>query len=484
MQNALRPSLSFILLTVIGFALYLPGFFTIPPVDRDEARFAQSSKQMIETGNYLDIRFQGDVRYKKPIGIYWLQTAATRILGTPPYNQIWTYRIPSLLGAIASLWLMYLIGRTLVSPAVGFGAALLLASSLILPVEARLAKTDAMLLAMTLLAMWPLAKAYKNQTQSSWVDAGLFWLAIAVGILIKGPIILMVVGLAILSLCILQKSPKLFLQLRPVSGIAIVGLCVAPWLIAITLQSHGLFWQESVGHDMLGKVASGQEAHDLPPGTYVSLLLVLFSPAIIAVVRGLIYGWRNRADRVTQFLLAWLVPSWLIFEIVPTKLPHYTLPLYPAISLLAAIATSKLNFSDRRLRLAFAIPVAIAFALNVEVFGFVVPHLENFWLSRELQQTLASHHLQDRRLYVASYAEPSVVFLNGTRTQLFAEGTDAVDALVRDPRAVVAIASEEQTEFWDDQKQRHLRLTKIADINGFNLGKGRAENIKLYTEEP
>src|SRR5690348_10657135 len=62
----------------IAFALiaFLPGFFQIPPVDRDEARFAQSSKQMVETGNYVDIHFQGEVRYKKPIGIYWMQAAA------------------------------------------------------------------------------------------------------------------------------------------------------------------------------------------------------------------------------------------------------------------------------------------------------------------------------------------------------------------------------------------------------------------------
>ena len=52
---------------------FLPGFFQIPPIDRDEARFAQATKQMLETGDYVDIRFQDEVRYKKPVGIYWLQ---------------------------------------------------------------------------------------------------------------------------------------------------------------------------------------------------------------------------------------------------------------------------------------------------------------------------------------------------------------------------------------------------------------------------
>ena len=82
---------------------FLPGFFaTIPPVDRDEARFAQATKQMVETGD-VDIRFQDEVRYKKPVGIYWLQAAGVKAgeaLGIRGCAQhIWLYRIPSLIGA-------------------------------------------------------------------------------------------------------------------------------------------------------------------------------------------------------------------------------------------------------------------------------------------------------------------------------------------------------------------------------------------------
>ena len=65
-------------LIVVSLLAFLPGFFQIPPVDRDEARFAQATKQMIETGEYVDIRFQDEVRYKKPVGIYWLQAAAVK----------------------------------------------------------------------------------------------------------------------------------------------------------------------------------------------------------------------------------------------------------------------------------------------------------------------------------------------------------------------------------------------------------------------
>jgi len=67
------PARAVAVLLVASLLAFLPGFFQIPPTDRDEARFAQATKQMLETGEYVDIRFQDEVRYKKPVGIYWLQ---------------------------------------------------------------------------------------------------------------------------------------------------------------------------------------------------------------------------------------------------------------------------------------------------------------------------------------------------------------------------------------------------------------------------
>ncbi len=98
-------------LVAICLVSYLPGFFNIPPVDRDEARFVQATKQMIESGDYVDIRFQDQVRYKKPVGIYWLQAAAVRAaeaLGaSDPRTTIWLYRLPSLIGAVGAVLLTY-----------------------------------------------------------------------------------------------------------------------------------------------------------------------------------------------------------------------------------------------------------------------------------------------------------------------------------------------------------------------------------------
>ena len=93
-------------LTLAALLSFLPGFFQVPPIDRDEARFAQATKQMVETGDYVDIRYQEEVRYKKPVGIYWLQAGVVKTasaLGMPrALETIWLYRIPSLIGALGA----------------------------------------------------------------------------------------------------------------------------------------------------------------------------------------------------------------------------------------------------------------------------------------------------------------------------------------------------------------------------------------------
>src|SRR5271168_3438952 len=152
------------ILVLLSLILFLPGFFQIPPVDRDEAYFAQATKQMIETGDYVDIRYQDDVRYRKPVGIYWLQAAvvnAANALGFPhARDTIWLYRVPSLIGAVGAVLLTFWCGLAFVSRRGALLAALMMTASALLGVEARLAKTDAMLLFTVVAAMGALARVY------------------------------------------------------------------------------------------------------------------------------------------------------------------------------------------------------------------------------------------------------------------------------------------------------------------------------------
>src|ERR1700742_26734 len=88
------------LAALIAFLAGLPGLLAVPPLDRDESRFAQATAQMLETGDFVVIRFQDEPRFKKPVGIHWLQAGCRPLLSQAESREIWAYRIPSLLGAM------------------------------------------------------------------------------------------------------------------------------------------------------------------------------------------------------------------------------------------------------------------------------------------------------------------------------------------------------------------------------------------------
>src|SRR5262245_26352054 len=274
-------------LLVCAALLFLPGFFTIPPIDRDEARFAQATKQMVESGDFIDIRFQDDVRYKKPVGIYWLQTAVVETasaLGLPRAQaRMWLYRIPSLIGATGAVLLTYWTALAFVTRRGAIFAGLIMCSSVLLGAEARLAKTDAMLLFTVVAAMGAMARVYlswqrgEDPEHPPWSWPAIFWTAIAGGILLKGPLILLFVGLTIVMLGILDRKASMQWRLRPLWGLMWTLVLVLPWFVAIFWRAGQTFFTDSVGGDMLAKFA-GQESHGAPPGLYLLLFVVTFWP--------------------------------------------------------------------------------------------------------------------------------------------------------------------------------------------------------------
>src|SRR6195952_5579661 len=337
-------------LMLCGLLLFLPGFFNIPPIDRDEARFAQATKQMVETGDFVDIRFQDEVRYKKPVGVYWLQAAVVgtaSTLGLPRAQvRIWLYRVPSLFGAIGGVLLTYWTALPFLTRRGAVLAAMIMCSSMLLGAEARLAKTDAMLLLTVVAAMGALARVYlswqrgEDPEHPPWTWPAIFWTALAGGILLKGPLILMFVGLTIVTLAILDRSANWIWRLRPVWGLMWMLVLVLPWFVAIFWRAGDAFFANSIGGDMLRKLAA-QESHGAPPGLYFVLFWVTFWPGAALAGMAAPAVWRARREPGAQYLLAWLIPSWIVFELVLTKLPHYVLPLYPAIAILTVGALER-----------------------------------------------------------------------------------------------------------------------------------------------
>jgi 4-amino-4-deoxy-L-arabinose transferase-like glycosyltransferase len=414
-----------------------------------------------------------------------------------------------------------------------------------LGIEARLAKTDALLLAAILVAMGVLARAYVGDPRftrsglAGWVLPAMFWTALAGGILIKGPLILMFVGLATATLVVLERSVRWLGALRPIAGLAWMSALVLPWFIAIVGRAGEAFFAESIGQDLLAKVVSSQEAHGAPPGYYFLLFWLTFWPGSALAAMAAPAVWASRYEKGARFLLAWIVPAWILLELVVTKLPHYVLPLYPAIAILiAGIADSHMlarrPWLTRGASWWFTLPVllgiggilglmiygrqfgllawpfaagavilglfawrlyetdgvelslmrgmAAAILLAVSTYAVILPSLTALFPSAALARVLREGNCEHPVAAAAGYHEPSLVFLLGTPTRL-TDGTNAAEFLRQGGCRYALIEARQERSFLRRADAIGLRYSFGPRIEGLNVASGRPVSIAVYRSE-
>ena len=321
------------LLALVTITVFI-GQQMVPPMDRDESRFAQASRQMLGSGDYVTVRFQDELRAKKPAGIYWLQATAAGVLDE---NHIASYRFVNLLALLGSIFLLYHIGRLLYEPTAALVASAAFASSFLVLAEAHLAKTDTVLMLCVLVQQWALMRIYLSRDtspQSRPLHWLWFWGAMAAGIMVKGPVSVTVGVLTIGSLLLWHRNTGWLKQLRIKRGLLVVAVICLPWAILVSLATDGVFLDIAVSGDFLAKVKSGQESHGAPPFTYALLFGLLMWPASVMLPTAIAQLKAVLEHDAPRFLLAWIIPFWVVIEIIPTKLPHYPLPTLPAVALL------------------------------------------------------------------------------------------------------------------------------------------------------
>jgi 4-amino-4-deoxy-L-arabinose transferase-like glycosyltransferase len=375
-----------LLLALICITLHLPGQFTLPVVDRDESRFAEATRRMVVSDSwrgYVVPTVENRQRLNKPPLIYWLQAGALRLTGqahaadnVDPISRdavlndpnawrsirggIWAYRMPSLLGALIAALATWRLGSRMFNRPTGWLAGLLLGTCVVVMVDARQARADQVLLLLTTLAQWALWEVYRARRPNSpsrrpWLLQ--FWIATGFAILVKGPVTPGVAVLTLIGIWLLTGQWRWCLRLRPVVGLAVVSAMVAPWVLLVIRDVGWSTVIRTTVDEVLGRATSAQEGHWGPPGYYLVLLPLLLWPGSLALVPGLLRavrwatppaqsssnapGWMRRLKRrpgrpAELFCIAWIVPAWIVFELTATKLPHYTLPTYPALALLCA----------------------------------------------------------------------------------------------------------------------------------------------------
>ena len=529
-----------LLAAVVALLAGLPTLMLLPPLDRDESRYAQATSQMLETGDFVDIRFQDDPRWKKPVGIYWMQAVAVAVTSSVENRDIAPYRIPSILGAMLAAAACAWAGAAMFGQRAGFLAGAMLGASFLLSTEAGIAKTDAMLCGAVTLAMAGLARIYlasRAREVPIRPHKLMFWLGLGLSILIKGPIGLIVVVPAMIALSVWDRDISWLKRLGWGWGLPLVALIVGPWAIAITIATDGGFWSEAIGGDLAPKIVGGDEGHGVPPGFYLLIAPILFFPATLLLPAALSAGWHRRTEPAIRFLICWLVPAWLIFELTPTKLAHYTLPTFGALALLAAAAlTRPVGKASRHagagltiavgallavgsvvllteygrstaqtwatMTIAFAILASLigAFlmlhraamtAINASIALGVVAHgalagtlrqLRPLAIAPQLEKILLAANLHPRQgragpVAVTGFHEPSFVFLTGRDTEL----TDAAGAAraLAEGRPVI-VEARDANAFREAAALLGVTGRAVGVVNGHNYSKGDDVSLTIY----
>ena len=534
-----------LLAALVALIAGLPGLFAMPPLDRDESRFAQATSQMLETGDYVVIKFQDQPRFKKPVGIHWMQALSVKALSDTETRQIWAYRIPSLLGAMLAAAACAWGAAALFDPRTGLLAGSILGATFLLSSEAFIAKTDAALCGATTLAMAALARIYmaqlRGEPSSQWTKLA-FWLGLALAALIKGPVGLLVAIFALTALAIWDRKAAWIKGLGWTWGLILFCAITLPWAMMITVATDGGFWGAAVGADLAPKLAGGQEGHSGPFGYHTLLAPLLSFPATLLLPAALVVGWTKRDEPGVRFALCWLIPTWLMFELLPTKLVHYELPAYGALAMLMAAAVrapigagsrwiggvlsvlmgavlaavaiygqtafgtaSDLVWTILAALLALGAGVAgaallmrrqsiralvtagaLGVAAHIALTAGLIPRLEPLFLSRDLAKTLDSARLSPRSgapgpVAVTGYAEPSLIFQLGTTTEL-TDGAGAAQAVAEGRPAIVE--GREEGPFREALKALGLTARPAAVVEGLNYSDGDQERLTIYRGEP
>jgi 4-amino-4-deoxy-L-arabinose transferase-like glycosyltransferase len=331
--TAATPLRGMALAGLVALLAFLPGYASLPPTDRDEGRYVMATQQMLQSGDFIEPRNQDQPRHKQPAGIYWLQALAAALSGQGAEAPIAVFRLPSLLGAMAAAALTVWAFRPLLGPPAAVLAGLLFAPVLLLGVEARIAKTDAALLALTMLALGVLLRAFLDPAgtrASRWPWA--FWAALGAAAMIKGPIGPLVVLLAAAALRVQGRGVRWLGALRAWPGALLMLALALPWYLAIAIVTEGAFFATALGWNALGKVTEAHQGHGGPPGFYTLLVWLTFWPAAPFLAATLWWVWRERRRREVQVLLCLVLPAWAMFEAVascPTMCCRPTRPWRP-----------------------------------------------------------------------------------------------------------------------------------------------------------
>src|SRR5438270_3160185 len=305
---------------------------------------------MIERGDYIVPRFNNQLRLDKPPLAYWAQVASFQIFGQNDFAA----RFPSAVAAALVALSILAWGSRLGGKRIGWWAAIIFTLSLQTFIHAKAAVADMWLVLFITTAFWagyellqsgrerPTSNAEhptsnsEHPAQTWWLWWFMFYVALALGFLAKGPIAWMPL-LTIVATKLFLRDVELAKRFKFVRGIVLMLAIVALWGVPALIQTRGEFFRIGIGRHVVGRSFGAMEGHGadslgvyllLLPFYFVTIFASLFpwSIKLPALAKTL---WRSRdktcpehGRRIDIYLVCGIAVIFIIFTLIKTKLPH------------------------------------------------------------------------------------------------------------------------------------------------------------------
>jgi 4-amino-4-deoxy-L-arabinose transferase-like glycosyltransferase len=413
---ASRPQRAILLLSLV---LLLAGNWLLPLTDRDETRFAEASREMLQRSDFVVPWFNGQWRFDKPVLIYWCQMASYQVFGENPFGA----RLPSVLFTVGTALIIVRWGRKVTTPKNAFLAGAFFVAGLHVAIIGRVATADMAMVFFSTLAVysgWQLTRPDQTQRRLWW---WLFYVTLAFGFLAKGPVAWLPIGGMILGRFFRKADFRLPL-VETVFGLLLATALAACWGIPALLQTNGEYFNVGMGEHVLRRSTGIIDGHGLKGALgfiatfplYFLTFFISFLPWSIKVPTALQRWWpQRRQDILGWYLMMQALLVFLVFSCVRTKLPHYTMPAFPCIALWLALQLGQQEnsfaWSGRCLKIMYAVILAVT------LIGF--PIFTRYLLTEDLWTQLRPQITPETKIACFGYTEPSLVWkFRGITTNL------------------------------------------------------------------
>lgn len=317
----------------------------------DEPRYAQVSKEMRDTGNFIVPHLNSAPYPDKPPLLFWLIN-----LFSLPFGKITALssRLPSAFAGIGSCLALFFLGKGLYrNTRIGLMSALILATSSKFLWMAHRVAFDVLLTFFVTMAILCFYKGYREQKNKGMYYA-LFYMFMAFGVLTKGPVGFILPFCVVLTYLILKKDVRVLKETRPLAGGMIFAIIVFTWVYLASIYGGKEYTHQILFKQNVGRFASSF-AHQRPFYYYFINFPINFFPWSVFIPSIAIYLFSKKGQGKIQNILlplVWFAVVFIFFSIVSGKRDIYVLPLYPTAALLTAWFLNEFieQFRDRQFK--------------------------------------------------------------------------------------------------------------------------------------